>query len=411
MIARTLILVASSLGLATCIQAEQPNSPEDLLYAGQLQAAEASLVATLDSADEPTALAAAQLGVVRLLRTIERIAQTNYRYGVGSTGRQQAPFLRLPVPPNDDPEEVTYAALRDVLKSILDDLSGVEKALAAVGGSPVKWEVDLCRLRLDINRDGEVSQGESLGQVYLAMAGPRGRDAEELPLSFVVGLDTADVYWLRGYCHVLAAVAETVLAYDQQRAFDMTAQLAFPRARVEHDYLRWRPDGKGWRRTAYDIADAVALVHLADWPLAEPERLVIARTHLTGMIEMSRLMWDAILEEKDNDHEWIPGPDQQSVLPQGVITNEQVKAWADFLDEAELVLEGKLLVPFWRDPERGVNLRRVFDEPTRFDLVLWVQGSAAAPYLEAGPTSQPETWRRLQRTFRGNFLGFAFWIN
>lgn len=60
---------------------------------------------------------------------------------------------------------------------------------------------------------------------------------------------------------------------------------------------------------------------------------------------------------------------------------------------------------------RGVNVRQVFVEPRRFDLVLWVQGSAATPYLEEGPLSKPETWRRFQEVFRGEFIGFAIWFN
>jgi hypothetical protein len=58
-----------------------------------------------------------------------------------------------------------------------------------------------------------------------------------------------------------------------------------------------------------------------------------------------------------------------------------------------------------------VNLRRVFTEPRPFDLVLWVQGTAAAPYLENGPLTKPETWSRFQNIFRGEFIGFALWFN
>ena len=76
------------------------------------------------------------------------------------------------------------------------------------------------------------------------------------------------------------------------------------------------------------------------------------------------------------------------------------------------LLAGRKLVPFWRDAGgRGVNLRRVFTEPREFDLVLWVQGTAAVPYLEAGEVSTPEVWTRLKRIFRGEFLGFAIWFN
>jgi hypothetical protein len=134
--------------------------------------------------------------------------------------------------------------------------------------------------------------------------------------------------------------------------------------------------------------------------------------HLESMIALSRESWKYILAETDNDHEWIPNPRQQSVLPGGTVNGNMVEAWMTFLDETEALLKGKKLIPFWRGGERrGVNLRRVFTEPRPFDLILWVQGTAAAPYLEQGPLTNPETWRRLQNVFRGEFIGFALWFN
>jgi len=95
------------------------------------------------------------------------------------------------------------------------------------------------------------------------------------------------------------------------------------------------------------------------------------------------------------------------------VTEDMVKGWEEFLVEAERLLDGKTLVPFWRGSDKGIgiNLRRVFTEPTAFDLVLWVQGTAATPYLEKGPVTRPEVWQRLQRLFRGEFIGFALWFN
>ena len=52
-----------------------------------------------------------------------------------------------------------------------------------------------------------------------------------------------------------------------------------------------------------------------------------------------------------------------------------------------------------------MNLRRVFTEPREMDPILWVQGTAAAPYLEAGTVTKPEVWTRLLRVFRGEFIG------
>jgi hypothetical protein len=89
-----------------------------------------------------------------------------------------------------------------------------------------------------------------------------------------------------------------------------------------------------------------------------------------------------------------------------------VNAWHEFLDEFEALLEGEKLVPFWREREgRGVNLKRVFTEPKPFDLVLWVQGTAATPYLEKGTLTDPNFWRRLNRAYRGQFMNFAVWFN
>jgi hypothetical protein len=99
------------------------------------------------------------------------------------------------------------------------------------------------------------------------------------------------------------------------------------------------------------------------------------------------------------------------------VTEERMNAWLETVAEAKQVVHGKKLLPFWRgsDPKRGVNLRRVFTEPRSLDPILWVQGTAATPYLEEGPITEfasPEMLRRLNGTFGGvNFFGFAFWFN
>lgn len=385
---------------------------EDLLSEGRLAEAKAAIRESQRDSDD--ALLSAQLGVVQMLEAIETLGQTNYRYGVGK-GRRWLPFFRLGVPLNENPEVVTYDKVRDLLQRFIDDLARAEKSLAAVGETPIKWKVDLAKLRVDLDGDGQASEAESLGQIYLQLARPRWwrqqKEKAEQPLTFPVGIDTGDIYWLRGYCHVASAIGEIALAYDQQKPFDHTAQLVFPKAKVKHDFLAIRPDDEKSRWQWNDLLDGIAMIHLADWPLRDPERLKAAHSHMLKMVRISRESWRAILAEEDDDFEWIPGPDQKSVLPRGVLNQEQIDAWHDFLDEAEALLTGEKLAPFWRDQSRGVNIQRVFYEPTRFDYILWVQGSAAAPYLEEGDQTKMTTWQTLQRVFRGNFLGFAFWIN
>src|SRR5690606_240647 len=149
--------------------------------------------------------------------------------------------------------------------------------------------------------------------------------------------------------------------------------------------------------------------HLMDFEVIEPQRMAAAREHLLAMASLSGKSWDAIVAETDNDAEWLPNARQQSVV--GVaVTEEMIDTWRHVMSELTALLEGKTRIPFWRKGNEGVNLKRVFTEPRRFDLVLWVQGTGAAPYLEPGDTVSPETWRNIQQVFRGEFIGFALWF-
>ena len=126
---------------------------------------------------------------------------------------------------------------------------------------------------------------------------------------------------------------------------------------------------------------------------------------------MSRASWKSILAETDDDREWIPGPQQKNgVITSMPVTQEEVDAWLRALDDFDAALDGTKLVPHWRFAQ-GFNLKRVFFEPRDFDLVLWAAGIGAAPYLEDGEVLGGSDWSELNRAFRGNFLGYAFWFN
>jgi hypothetical protein len=159
------------------------------------------------------------------------------------------------------------------------------------------------------------------------------------------------------------------------------------------------------------VVDVIAFIHLVRLSVREPARLKRALEHFQQMLALSKESWKFILAETDDDHEWIPSPKQKGVL--GIpISQEMVDSWLEFVEEAEALFAGKRLVPFWRGTERrGVNLRRAFLEPRPLDLVLWVQGTAATPYLEKGTLTKLAVWNRLQRVFSGEFVGFAIWFN
>jgi len=217
------------------------------------------------------------------------------------------------------------------------------------------------------------------------------------------------VHWLRGYCHLLSAFCDFMLAHDMQELVESTAHVVFPKVESPHTHLAWPDDKLPWH---FEIADAIAAIHLCRFDVIEPQRLESAHAHLLAVVEQSRLSWKAIQAETDDQREWVPNPQQSGVIPGVGVTQEMIDGWHVFLDEFEAILQGEKLLPHWRVKDgRGINLKRVFMDPQQFDLVLWAQGSAATPYLEEGERTQPETWDRLNRVFRGEFIGFAIWFN
>jgi hypothetical protein len=57
-------------------------------------------------------------------------------------------------------------------------------------------------------------------------------------------------------------------------------------------------------------------------------------------------------------------------------------------------------------------MKRFFEEPQTFDLVLSISGPGIVPYLENGPILSSEEWWAIQRRFGGpGFMTFALWFN
>jgi hypothetical protein len=75
-------------------------------------------------------------------------------------------------------------------------------------------------------------------------------------------------------------------------------------------------------------------------------------------------------------------------------------------------LAGERLISFWRGNEGlGVNVRKMFTDPKTFDLVIFLQGPGAAPYLQKGDMTEVGTLAKLQRAFGNQFPGFVIWFN
>jgi hypothetical protein len=158
----------------------------------------------------------------------------------------------------------------------------------------------------------------------------------------------------------------------------------------------------------------VALLHTVRWQLVEPARMETALHHWQMVTMQSKESWKWILAETYNDHEWLPNPNQDSVIPNAKLTYPMIESWLSMMEESRKLLAGETLIPFWRgsDDTLGINLEKFFlMPPDRLDFVLLVQGTDEAPYLEHGKITNVKVWRRLTETFDRNFPGFAFWIN
>ncbi len=404
MIKKTLTTVFIFLASFSLAQKDVFNSA---LVNGKLGAAEMVLLDRLEQ--NPSELTAYQLGVIQFLRSIEKLSQSWYKYGnisVDSLG-MLVPILRLPVAENPNPEEITYKKFRQVFIDFNNDLAKAQETLSKIKDDKVKLELPFDKIRLDLNGDGKAQENELLLNLFMAY----NRAFEITNEDFRVSFDKADVYWLRGYSHLIMAMLDTYLAYDGRELFERTAQLSFAKANTPYNELFSSYNNSESPVDIAEIVDLVAFFHLINLPLEDASKMKSALNHLKEVIRLSRLNWQTIMAETDNDHEWIANPNQDSVVPVEV-TTEMIDGWQVFLDEAEDILNGEKLIPYWRIGDtKGINLNKFFSQPSKFDLILWIQGTDTLAYVEEGELSRGDTWRQLQELFRGNFIGFAIWFN
>ncbi|MER8502102.1 hypothetical protein [Mesorhizobium sp. M0208] len=374
-------------------------------------------LAALETAAPGDPAAAYAAGAGEFFTALEILAGGLHRHGFESPQSFMLPLMRLPVPDNANPEPLTYEQFRAILVAFRDRL---EKSAATLGSVPADADIgtviDLTRLGIDLNEDGQIAPDESAAAIMAFLSRGGGvPDAAAPALTF--RFDRADGYWLQGYAEFLMAQADFWLAHDFKNTFDGSFHMLFPRAKLPlQDTLVPLDAGMngGILTSEWRLADFISLVHLINWQVVEPERRQAARRHLMEMIRLSREDWKAIRAETDNDREWLPGPQQKGASPlTGLeVGEEQVQAWLAALDMAEDLLEGRTLLPHFRIADKGINMKRFFDEPKTFDLVLSITGPAIAPYLERGKILTSEEFNQIQRQFGGaGFLTFALWFN
>ncbi len=140
-------------------------------------------------------------------------------------------------------------------------------------------------------------------------------------------------------------------------------------------------------------------------------RIQAARDHYLTMITTNRQFWLAVEQETDDDNEWLPNARQTA--PFGLeIDPRAAQTWMQLLGDAESVLQGNLLVPHPLMPVgTGIDLAAYIENPTDLDLVGWIQGTAAMPYMAQGPRITAQYWHAFTRVSGGRAGLFAFYFN
>ena len=239
---------------------------------------------------------------------------------------------------------------------------------------------ELRRQRADIEEKLRVSAVESEQQTL---------KTELLRLNEIIELLNITVQELRStqrFLHFEIRSAKERLLNDQ-------------RSRQRHLFIQ---------QSELDLAYLI-IASLRQQPDADHVRAV--RKDWQAMIDHNLSFWAKLDLETDNDREWIPNPNQTSVLPLSLPT-VTAKAWQRILTDAHDVLDGNLLIqhPFLPDGH-GINLAAYFDDPGPLNLLDWFHGIAAYKYAARGPVFTQQSWRAFNRLTNGNAAGFALFLN
>lgn len=344
----------------------------------------------------------------QLALSLEKVQQGLYRHGFEISSTTAGIRSLAPLQHNPSPEMADYKSIRKLLEDFHLDLHKIETILASVGDDDFHLPLNLIKVRFDVNMDGEYSPNESSIAIVFNMENNGALNLSQLEelaeTDATIGFDRSDLLWLKGYTQVLLGTTDLILAHDFQASFDAVSHHVFQK--TNNQLVNAGATSKNYG----DVADLLAAIHLTKMKVIEPERLKQARQHLLGMVSCSKQMWVSILAETDDRKEWLPSPKQNSVT--GIkMTDSMVKEWHVFLAEYESILNGTKLVPHWRFEGKGINLKRVLEESKETDVILWITGHAAVPYLEEGALTEDDLWRQLDRTFNNNFLGMSFFIN
>jgi hypothetical protein len=395
--------------IAFCLTALATPAFSDTDYSAEI--ARSGLAATesrLAALPVPTDADRFALGGVRFLGAIEQVLQTRWQTGMTDDLRL-LPIFRLPIDENPSPPPFDPT----VISTAFRDLSAaMDTARAPLSAIPETSDFGVTIRLADLWFDVNANRSRDAGEDVLDIAGPvlfgwewEQRDPAAATPS--IRFDSADAAWLSAYTHLLGGISDVVLAYDPTdaitRVTDTRAALAALRVN--------RPADFDLNASFGDFADAVLALTRALDQQPDAARLASAHTHFLDMIAENRLFWSRVATETDDRAEWLPNASQTSAL--GLALPPDTGAmWLAVLTEAEAALKGDTLIPYWRlDDQAGVNLAKMFTDPAPIDLIGWIEGADALPYLQKGPLMTGESWSRFGAMMGGQAMMLTFYLN
>jgi len=402
---RWIIIICFVLLLSTekLVAAESP-LVENYLHSGQLAKGQQVLEAALAASPKDDQIRFG-LGVLQLVRSVERLGQSLHEFGCQSENTR-LPFVRLPVPANPRPTAITYKAFRRVLDGFHHDLAVAELTLSNISDEKVTLPLRLANIHLDLDEDGQATDS-LIGIMNKLM----GRSLEfEGNTEFLVHFDRGDVAWLRAYCHLLMGILDFQLTFDLEPTFNLMADELFTNPQSPY---KGKPSEK-WRK----LREAAKVVFVKD-----PVRLNDCRKHLLTVCELNHETWRFIRAEQDDEFEWLPSARQKGVLGLPV-TDAMIDAWLGMIDEFAGLLNGKKLVPaiviFAVGPavDHGMSLRKLLeDPPEKFEWERIAEDGPAEKYLD--PDGQDVDFLKIisvAQVFQnslsvGYSVGYAAWFN
>jgi hypothetical protein len=420
--------VVAMLGAGAAQAGEIGDQLPQSLYDGTLRDLADPAVTACEAGEGDACFA---LGLLEITGAYETFAQALYRHGAVTPNSPAMDMLlgmgldSSTAPANPDPEPLTYEGFRGLLEEFVTALDQAADHMKRAGeGTPFVVTVDPLRVRIDLDGNGEATAGETLGTLLNEAGGymeiptpdlpPSGKNKTKSPEAAPdtsIGFDNSDAIWFAGYANVTATPVDIALAHDFSEFFDAYFHRIFPEAGLPmQEFSR----GQGTLMMDADsdafIADIVAAIHTADFPVIDSARLAGVLTRLSTITALSRQNWQMILAETDDVRELVPSPSQTSLVPDQTVTQEIVDAWLATLDKVDEIIAGGLLLPHWRFAQ-GFNMKTFFETAEETDIVMLFAGQGALPYLEDGPVADAESFADLNRVMGDDWPMFAAWFN